>query len=236
MEYPQGKETNLRKLDCGLNGDHGKKFALGEIMPAAPIHIRGIVQSSRNFVEKSSSGQSDSGNDHCSGAIIGLLEIMFMGDSEISGFILRGGDLDFNLFSCRQFCDSDLEVASESIHALFSCTKNLGRFQAKQTLGLSLVNGSVRISSGPGLHDDPWTTQDRVDPKNFKMAVIDDCGFKPFKMRFMEFDRDLKCGSCGDVKIQEEVRREVPQFLEEIGSWSSKKQLEEQAISKLYRG
>ncbi|GJV23139.1 hypothetical protein Tco_1375834 [Tanacetum coccineum] len=98
----------------------GKEILDGRM--AAPIHIRGIVQSSRNFVEKSSSGQSDSGNDHCSGAIIGLLEIMFMGDSEISGFILRGGDLDFNLFSCRQFCDSDLEVASESIHALFSCS------------------------------------------------------------------------------------------------------------------
>ncbi|GJS64040.1 retrovirus-related pol polyprotein from transposon TNT 1-94 [Tanacetum coccineum] len=103
-----------------------KKFALGELCPLTKLSVQCPYRSSygnltqlfniwtrnqskrMNFVEKIS-GSVRFGNDHL-GAIMGFMEIIFIGDSVISKVYYVEG-LRHNLFSVGQFCNSDLEVA-----------------------------------------------------------------------------------------------------------------------------
>ncbi|GKF13777.1 hypothetical protein Tco_0055239, partial [Tanacetum coccineum] len=100
---PTGKKLTLGKLDCGSQWrPTGKKFAFGEIRQLTKLSNAGRTGHAWF------TGSVRFGNDHL-GAIMGYGDYV-MGDGVISRVYYVEG-LGHNLFSVRQFCDSDLEVA-----------------------------------------------------------------------------------------------------------------------------
>ncbi|GJY42783.1 retrovirus-related pol polyprotein from transposon TNT 1-94 [Tanacetum coccineum] len=136
-----GKKVALGKLNCGYQWrPTGKKFALGELCPLTRLSVQCVQvilwyldsgcskhmtrnrSKLKNFVEKFI-GTVRFGNDHFR-AIMGYGDYV-IGDSVISRVYYVEG-LGHNLFSVGQFCDFDLEVASEKHLALFSDINGAG--------------------------------------------------------------------------------------------------------------
>ncbi|GJX55472.1 retrovirus-related pol polyprotein from transposon TNT 1-94, partial [Tanacetum coccineum] len=110
-EHPRKNKCNLKTKNRGDSSISSKRTVIQIILwyldSDCSKHMMGDRSRLRNFMKKFI-GTVRFGNDHF-GAIMGLWKIMD-GDSVISMVYYVEG-LGHNLFSVRQFCDSDLEVA-----------------------------------------------------------------------------------------------------------------------------
>ncbi|GKA74857.1 hypothetical protein Tco_0781235 [Tanacetum coccineum] len=168
------KESRLRKnLIRGFNGSTGKKFALGELCPLTKLsvqccskHMTGNHSKLKNFVEKfiGSSSVRFWDNDHF-GAIMGYGDYV-IGDSVISRVYYVEG-LGHNLFSVRQFCDSDLEVAFRKHSCFVRDINGVDLLKDDTSISHSLSSSQVHppvfpqgVAAGPTIEDTSITQAD----------------------------------------------------------------------------
>ncbi|GJU34682.1 hypothetical protein Tco_1183036 [Tanacetum coccineum] len=181
----------------------GKKFALGELCPLTKLsvkccskHMTGNRSKLKNFVEKFI-GTVRFGNDHF-GAIMGYGDYV-TGDSVISKVYYVEG-LGHNMFSIGQFCDSDLEIAFRKHSCFVRDMNGVDLLKGSRSTNLYTIsidnivgNPSRPVSTRKQLASDAlWccfhTELSKLEPKNFKMAVIEDCWFQAMQDEIHEFD------------------------------------------------
>nr|GFA52670.1 integrase, catalytic region, zinc finger, CCHC-type, peptidase aspartic, catalytic [Tanacetum cinerariifolium] len=109
VKRPESKDTNLKKrvLLNTKSKSTSKDIVLWIVNIRCSKHMTGNLKSLRNFVEKFTR-IIRFGNDHFA-AITGYLD--YVQGNLIICHVYYVEGLRYNLFSARQFCDEDLEVA-----------------------------------------------------------------------------------------------------------------------------
>ncbi|GJW20913.1 retrovirus-related pol polyprotein from transposon TNT 1-94 [Tanacetum coccineum] len=161
-------------------------------------HITGNSSKLKNFVEKFI-GIVRFGNDHF-GAIMGYGDYV-IGDSVISRVYYMEG-LGYNLFSIRQFCDSDLEVAFRKHSCFVRDINGADLLKGSRSTNLYTISIDDMMKSSPicllskASKSKSWLWHRRLNHLNF--GTINDLARKDLVRGLprLKFEKDHLCSAC----------------------------------------
>ncbi|GJS16423.1 retrovirus-related pol polyprotein from transposon TNT 1-94 [Tanacetum coccineum] len=195
--------------------ENRKKFAKGELCPLTKLsvkcytgrplvsggcskHMTGNRSKLKNFMEKFI-GTVRFGNDHF-GAIMGYGDYV-ISDSVISRVYYVEG-LGHNLFSVRQFCDSDLEIAFRKLSCFVSDVNGVDLLKGSHSTNLYTISIDDMMKSSPvclfskASKIKSWLWHRRLNHLNFD--TINDLARKELVRGLprLKFEKDHLCSAC----------------------------------------
>ncbi|GJZ60801.1 retrovirus-related pol polyprotein from transposon TNT 1-94 [Tanacetum coccineum] len=167
----------------------------------------------RNFVKKFI-GTVRFGNDHF-GAIMGYGDYV-IGDSVISRVYYVEG-LGHNLFSVRQFCDSDLEVAFRKHTCYVRDTDGVELIKGSRGSNLYTISVEDMMKSSPicllskASKNKSWLWHRRLNHLNF--GTINDLARKDLVRGLprLKFEKDHLCSACQLGKSKKHTHKPKPE-------------------------
>ncbi|GJX26317.1 retrovirus-related pol polyprotein from transposon TNT 1-94 [Tanacetum coccineum] len=193
LKVVSAKQTEHQAITCANQQEPNQNW--GSNFPNSPSSS---VFKCRNFVKKFI-GTVRFGNDHF-GAIMGYGDYV-IGDSVISRVYYVEG-LGHNLFSVRQFCDSDLEVAFRKHSCYVRDTDGVELIKGSRGSNLYTISVEDMMKSSPicllskASKNKSWLWHRRLNHLNF--GTINDLARKDLVRGLprLKFEKDHLCSAC----------------------------------------
>nr|GEV95014.1 retrovirus-related Pol polyprotein from transposon TNT 1-94 [Tanacetum cinerariifolium] len=201
-DQPRTNKSHLRTSNRVDSSSHLKhtivQIVLWYLDSGCSKHMMGDCSRLMNFVKKFI-GTVRFGNDHF-GAIMGY-EDYVIGDSVISRVYYVEG-LGHNLFSVRQFCDSDLEVAFKKHSCYVRDTDGVELIKGSRGSNLYTISVEDIMKSSPiclfskASKNKSWLWHRRLNHLNF--GIINDLARKDLVRGLprLKFKKDHLCSAC----------------------------------------
>ncbi|GJQ89181.1 retrovirus-related pol polyprotein from transposon TNT 1-94 [Tanacetum coccineum] len=201
-EQPRTNKSNLKtrnRVDSSISSKRTVvQIVLWYLDSGYSKHMKGDRSRLRNFVKKFIRTVRF-GNDHF-GAIIGYGDYV-IGDSVISRVYYVEG-LGHNLFSVRQFCDSDLEVAFRKHSCYVRDTDGVELIKGSRGSNLYTISVEDMMKSSPicllskASKNKSWLWHRRLNHLNF--GTINDLARKDLVRGLprLKFEKDHLCSAC----------------------------------------
>ncbi|GKA94128.1 retrovirus-related pol polyprotein from transposon TNT 1-94 [Tanacetum coccineum] len=199
-EHPRTNKSSLKTtnhIDSSISS-YVVQIVLWYLDSGCSKHMTGDRSRLRNFIKKFI-GTVRFGNDHF-GAIMGYGDYV-IGDSVISRVYYVEG-LGHNLFSVRQFCDSDLEVAFRKHSCYVRDTDGVELIKGSRGSNLYTISVEDMMKSSPicllskASKNKSWLWHRRLNHLNF--GTINDLARKDLVRGLprLKFEKDHLCSAC----------------------------------------
>ncbi|GJT50011.1 retrovirus-related pol polyprotein from transposon TNT 1-94, partial [Tanacetum coccineum] len=201
-EHPRINKSSLKttnRVDSSISSKRTVvQIVLWYLDSGCSKHMTGDRSRLRNFMKKFI-GTVRFGNDHF-GAIMGYGDYV-IGDSVISRVYYVEG-LGHNLFSVRQFCDSDLEVAFRKHSCYVRDTDGVELIKGSRGSNLYTISVEDMMKSSPicllskASKNKSWLWHRRLNHLNF--GTINDLARKDLVRGLprLKFEKDHLCSAC----------------------------------------
>ncbi|GJT59531.1 retrovirus-related pol polyprotein from transposon TNT 1-94 [Tanacetum coccineum] len=222
---PTGKKLTLGKLDCGSQWrPTGKKFALGEICQLTKLSVKCSTLYANQQAVQHMKGNRFKSHEFC-GKVhryiqpgTSLSTKTIAQDAPSTSASSSTSDIHLPV-QHQEIAEEPIQEDTPIIHDVLPPSHNLVTEDPDGPKNNPLDNifcffwqSSRPVSTRKQLASDAlWccfhTELSRVEPKNFKMAVIEDCWFQAMQDEIHEFDR-LEVWNCNTIKWVFGIRKD----------------------------